>query len=560
MRLAAFLVTLAVTLAPGVARGQSPPSFAQLEGTAGCLRQLGPVENAPANCALVSGLDEASAAVLSPDQRFVYVVSSGLETSGSHAITTLSRDTTSGELTFNGCVSATGGDGRVGSDGLCSRADALLGASGLAITADGRFAYVVAAGSSAVSWFDRDPGTGALTQRGCLKQAVGPHERCALGYALGGASAVALSPDERFAYVAAANSGAVAVFARNPNTGALTERSCVSDTGSNGQCVDGVALAIANRLVIPVDGRNVYVTSGRRGSVTMLARDAATGALAPAGCLMADPPLGGPCTAVPTLGGAAAAAISDDGRSLYVAGTEDSTLVAFSRDTTSGELTPASCVQHSAPQGADAVGDPDFYDEVEHPFAECAPAKALESIDDVLVSRDGRAVYGAGFGLVAFRRDPTSGALTQFGCAQSELEYHSCSEDRAIGDVSGLAASDDGRNLYVVSADSSSIAVYGAAVAIASTSARLSRAGTVAVRLACPRVRAEGCAGAIRAGRARIAHFRLSGGATRGVRLRLTNRRARIVRLHGSASVRIVARDGRLPTDPIARRVVVRSE
>ena len=166
-------------LLPG-SRAQSPIGFAQLDGTAGCVRQPGDpadeYEEPPENCAFASGLDEASDAVLSPDQRFVYIVSSGGETTGASAITTFARDTTSGALSFAACVSATGGDGRVGSDGLCAHADALLGAHGLAITADGRFAYAVAAGSQAVSWFDRDPATGALTQRGCLKQSLGPFE------------------------------------------------------------------------------------------------------------------------------------------------------------------------------------------------------------------------------------------------------------------------------------------------------------------------------------------------------------------------------------------------
>jgi DNA-binding beta-propeller fold protein YncE len=349
------------------------------------------------------------------------------------------------------------------------------------------------------------------------------------------------------------------VFARDADTGALTERSCVSDTGSDGQCLDGVALSGARRLVVPADGRNVYVTSSAGGAVAALARDAQTGALTSAGCLLADAPSGGPCTAVPTLAGAASAAISGDGRTLYVAGTEQSTLVALTRDTTSGALTPVSCLQHVPPQGSDAVEDPDYYyDEVDRRFAECGPAKALESIGEVAVSGDGRAVYGAGYGLAAFQRDATSGALTQFGCAQSDLEYRSCSHDRAVGDLTGLAVSDDGRSLYVASSDTSSVAVYGAALAIASASARLEPAGTIAVRLACPGVRAEGCAGAMRAGGAHSARFQLPGGATRTIRLRLSARLAGMVRRHGRTSVPVVARDDRLRMAPIVRRVVVR--
>jgi 6-phosphogluconolactonase (cycloisomerase 2 family) len=562
MRLLFGFAALFVLLIPGIAGAQAPTGFAQLDGPAGCHRQPGieffEDEEAPANCALASGLGSAASAVLSPDQRFVYVASSGNGMSGSNAITTFARDSASGALTFVGCVSATGGDGRVGSDGLCAHADGMLGARAMAITTDGRFAYVVAAQARAVSWFERDPATGALTQRGCVKQFVGLHERCAEGYALGGASAVALSPDERFVYVASAESGAVAVFERDAATGGLSERSCLSDPGSDGQCADGVALSGARQLVMPSDGRQVYVTSSAGGAVAALTRDATTGALTPAGCWLADAPAGGPCTDVPTLAGAAAAGISGDGGTLYVAASQQSTLVALTRNATTGALTPAGCQQYVPPQGADAVDDPDYYDEVDHRFPECAPAKALDEVSDVVVSRDGRAVYAAGYGLAAFRRDTTTGALTQLGCAQSELEYRSCAQDRAFGSTSGLAVSDDGRSLYVTSGEASSVAVYGASLAVASSSARLAPTGKIAIRLACPRVRGEGCAGLVRAGGARVRRFQVAAGATRTVRLQLSARLAADVRRHGRARVRVVARDSVLRTAPIARRVVVR--
>ena len=441
------------------------------------------------------------AASLSPDQRFVYVISAGGASAGSNAITAFTRDPGTGSLAFASCISATGGDGRVGSDGLCAHGDALLGAHGLAISADGRSAYAVAAGANAITWFDRDPATGALTQKGCLKQAIGPHERCTLGYALGGAAAVSLSPDEKFVYVASASSGAVAVFSRDAATGALTELSCVSDTGSDGQCTDGVALAGARGLVLPADGKNVYVTSSSGSAVIVLNRDADTGALTPAGCLLADAPAGGPCVSVRSLEGAASGALSGDGRTLYVAAPGESTLVQLNRDPATGGLAFAGCLQHTPPAGADAVDNPDYYDSPDETFSECAPTKALESITQVAVSKDGRAVYGAGYDLAAFNRDGATGALSEFGCAQEDLEYHSCTPGRAISDATSLAASDDGRSLYVLNGYTNSVAVYVAALAITSSQARMTH-DSVQVHLACPRRAPPGCAGTLSAGAA----------------------------------------------------------
>jgi hypothetical protein len=104
------------------------------------------------------------------------------------------------------------------------------------------------------------------------------------------------------------------------------------------------------------------------------------------------------------------------------------------------------------------------------------------------------------------------------------------------------------------------VAIYAAALSIASSSARLARARTVAVRLACPAVRSEGCAGVLRAGGAGVKRFRVPAGATRTVRLTLPARLAAAVRRHGRTRVRVTARDGVLQTAPITRWIVVRSE
>src|SRR3954452_5875794 len=141
-------VVLAAAL-PASARAQSSSSFAQLEGTAGCILQTGveldelDVEEAPSDCKRAGGLAGARSAVLSPDQRQVYVAAPG-----AGGISVFARDAGSGELSFLSCVTATGGDGRIGTDGLCAHADGLVGARALAFSPDGRFAYVAADGSA----------------------------------------------------------------------------------------------------------------------------------------------------------------------------------------------------------------------------------------------------------------------------------------------------------------------------------------------------------------------------------------------------------------------------
>ena len=97
--------------------------------------------------------------------------------------------------------------------------------------------------------------TGELTQKsgtdGCIS-ANGTGGACTTGPALGGAASVAVSPDGKSAYVA--SSGGVAVFDRNTANGKLTQKAgtdaCVSEDGSSGfpsfaagACADGVALS-----------------------------------------------------------------------------------------------------------------------------------------------------------------------------------------------------------------------------------------------------------------------------------------------------------------------------
>ncbi|MDA0185615.1 lactonase family protein [Solirubrobacter phytolaccae] len=518
-------------------------SFAQLAGDSGCVMQTGAVtedefeedEAPPITCSRAGGLMDARSVVVSPDQRHVYVVASGGAVTGSNGVAVFARDAASGVLSARACVTATGGDGRVGSDGLCGRADALRDARALAFSPDGRFVYVVAAGSNAVSWFSRDVETGVLTQVGCIKHTFGFGERCASGYALDGAAGVAVSPDGKHVYVAGERSGAVVTFARDAGTGALTELGCVSDTGSDGQCADGVALAGAQSVLMASDGEDVYVTSALSGSVVGLRRDATTGALTPRACLLADAPVGGPCTSVPSLVGARGGTLSPDGRNLYVAGYEENTLTTLTRDPATGALAAAGCLQYGSPTREEVVDPEEFYDEDEDTerLPGCVRAAALSQPTAVTVAADGRTVFAVGgYSLTAFTRDVATGALTQFGCAETYLTLKACSASRAVEGGGALAASGDGRNLYVTSATWSSVAVFSASVAIASSRARVSR-GAIRVRLSCPRVAARGCSGSVRVAGARAARFRVASGASRAVTLRVSRaasrRRAAIV-------------------------------
>ena len=79
-----------------------------------------------------------------------------------------------------------------------------------------------------------------------------------------GSRAMALSPDGRNLYVASSGSDAIAIFRRDPRSGALTQpqgpAGCVAAEGAAG-CAPAVGIDGPNSLAVSADGRSVYVTS-----------------------------------------------------------------------------------------------------------------------------------------------------------------------------------------------------------------------------------------------------------------------------------------------------------
>jgi 6-phosphogluconolactonase (cycloisomerase 2 family) len=275
------------------ARDTKTGSLTQLRGAAGCVRPGG-----DGGCASGVGLAGATALVIAPDGRSLYVA--GKE---ANAVASFSIDPVGGALLQLGgkgaCVR--GGD----DPGACLDGRALLGADALAISPDGAIVYAAAKDVDAVAVLQRDPTTGALSQQAGL-------------------------------------------------TG------CIRLSGGLG-CATARSLAQPSALVIAPGGRDLYVASGSGNAISVLQRDAATGLMiqpaGTAGCIgqgIAD------CTAAPLLTAPAALAMGPDGSSLTVATAGDGTLITLHRDTTSGLLAavpaPSGCISTTAAGGCQALG------------------------------------------------------------------------------------------------------------------------------------------------------------------------------------------------------------
>lgn len=353
------IVTLSRAPAAGTLRPARSPS------DRGCVGAPG------SGCSVAyDSLGGVDALAVSPDGRYVYA---GAQDSA--AVSTLARGD-DGLLTPLAAVVTTTVGGRsrqeygcvqgqvlpgAPSPGCATTQGALEGVDALAATPDGRNLYAASYGSSggqdSIVAFARDARTGALTPLrgpgGCLQSR--PARICSASEpGLEGAAALLVSPDGRFLYVAAPLSGAVAVLQRNRYTGrisALTGAgSCVSAAGLRVPGVDlacaltAAGLAGARALALSPDGRELYVAAFDPGAVVALARDPKTGRIAPWPgpplCLraLADASCPSPLADVR---GAAALALSPDGRLLFVAGEGADSVVELLRNPADGALSPS---------------------------------------------------------------------------------------------------------------------------------------------------------------------------------------------------------------------------
>ena len=392
----------------------------------------------------------SNALAISPGARNLYVASSK-----SNTIVIFKRNPRSGTLSqrsgAGGCIAANGAAG-------CATALGLDHPNSVAVSPDGNNVYATSLASNTVAIFSRDPSTGALTQAtdgsGCVANAA--TFGCATGRALEGPDVVTVSPDGKNVYVGSFIGNAVAVFARDPSTGALTQPTgasgCLANTPTEG-CATGFALAAPEGMAISDDGNNVYVATAVSNALVVLRRDPSTGALIQAtdgtGCIV-DAELTG-CTTGTQLGGANAVAVSPDDRDVYVTSLLSNSLTSFTRTATTGQLTQqtgtSACVIYVL-----AVG--------------CSLGRALSAPEGVAVSPDGASVYTAAFdsnALGVFDRDTDSGALIQksgrAGCLTTS-KVPDCRRARALLQVSSVIVSPDGRYLYSAAFASNAVGVF----------------------------------------------------------------------------------------------------
>ncbi len=299
---------------------------------------------------------------------------------------------------------------------------------GLAISPDGKHVYATGSDDLAMAIFSRNPDTGALT----FVEAVD-----VFGNVEGvqGTQAVAVSPDNLSVYVTSIDSrlrrdddqirgDAIAVYSRNPDTGQLALVEIIQN-GVNG--ITG--LYALSWVTVSPDNRSVY-TVDNWFTMAVFRRDPGTGALSLVQVLEDD------VDGVSGLAGGEMVVVSPDNQHVYVAARREASVTVFGRNPDTGTLTFADQVR-------DKIGN---------------TTANLDGAHGLAISPDGQHVYVASDNadmLLSLSHDSQAGTLAFI--------------EEFIDDMAGvdglengwsIAVSPDGHNVYVAGFDDNSLAVF----------------------------------------------------------------------------------------------------
>jgi sugar lactone lactonase YvrE len=144
-------------------------------------------------------------------------------------------------------------------------------------------------------------------------------------------------------------------------------------------------------------------------------------------------------------------AVSPDGKSVYAAAFLSDSVTLLNRNTTTGAISqPAGSAGCVSETGA----------------GPCADGHALDAARSVAVSADGKSVYVASYvsnAVARLNRNTTTGAITQpagsAGCI-SETGAGPCADGHGLDGPYSVAASADGKSVYVASFFSHAVARF----------------------------------------------------------------------------------------------------
>ena len=293
--------------------------------------------------------------------------------------------------------------------------DGLNGAIGVTTSPDGKHVYTTGSSDDAVAVFSRNASNGKLTFIEVIKDSWAGID------GLNGAIELDISPDGKHVYITGSVDDALAVFARDVDTGKLTFIEVQQDG------VDGVnGLDGAYGVAVSPDGEHVYVTGRIDKALVVFRRNTDTGRLT-----FIEVHQQG-VNGLDALSGAVGLVISSDGNHIYTAANQNDAVALFSRNIADGKLTFIE-IQKDSVNGVDG----------------------LDGVQDVTISPDGKHVYAAGSvddALAVFSRNESDGKLTF-------IEVHIDSVN-GLDETWSLAVRPDGKYVYATSSRDDQLTVF----------------------------------------------------------------------------------------------------
>ena len=241
---------------------------------------------------------------------------------------------------------------------------------------------------------------------------------------LGGVRDIVLSEDGGSLYAVSYNDDALLFFTRVPLSGELH---CTNVYRNGDGGIEG--LSAPKEIVISSDDKNVYMTGYGGNSIVAFSRDVVSGELSFQGFFQDG------IDGVNGLEGARGIALSADGLNLYVTGFKDNGIAIFNRDLDTGELSFVSSLHNNL----DGL-------------------TGMEGPKGVVVSPDGRHVYVAGWtsdSLCVFSRDSQNGMLVHTATLYDEMNGID-----SLNGAQGLAIPQDGKQVLVACYYDSALTVF----------------------------------------------------------------------------------------------------
>jgi DNA-binding beta-propeller fold protein YncE len=277
----------------------------------------------------------------------------------------------------------------------------------------------------------------------------------ASGSGLNGTQDVVVSPDGNNVYSIGATDDAITEFARNAD-GSLTQVGCIADVNASGStCATQTAIGLENPQAIAIspDGKNVYVaaeTSDAEPDIAEFTRN-------PDGSL--TPVSGNDCIAetgdaICDVADAHGLGVDEPPNALAVSPKGNNVYVGDEQDQAVATLTrnPANGSLTEPGGAADCIQDGSV------DSGDCSnTGRGLSEVTGVAVSPDGADVYTVGApnpgtdGSIAAFSVGAGGTLTQIGCLGNAENAEECGNAIGIVGISGLLVSPDGNNVYTAS-------------------------------------------------------------------------------------------------------------